>query len=268
VAFLCIPYAATSVTIENTKAFTRYVKQHYSAWIDHARNQVGIDRRHSIVMVHGYVKTVEWIVAASQAGSVSRGGSIELEGGMNIVGSVALDYAYELHKKPSMQCRAGPEGRLLSRSPSPGVTSRHDLLADLPSSRDSHIRNPSQSTLDVPLDRTLSRGSSSGRDEMKRDQCIFLRYFQVKWRIPGAYMRIVAGAGPHQLPRDPSPGEDTDTAVVADDNKSGSDIEIDSNVPTQTVGYPGFHITLDTERLCFQPYTWLDILLDYLLQVR
>lgn len=228
-AFLYITHKATKTIIENSIAFKNYVKQYHSAWLEHARNELGIDLRgRDIIMVHGFVKTVEWIVGASRGGSVEQGGSVELQGGVPmVVGKVALELETKVAKAPQMFYLSGPEERIArSRSPSPSIASFRNSITEGPS----HSRHFNHPTLEVPQSQTPAPRVPS--EEQKYDQCIFLRYFQVKWRI-GAYLHIKAGAGPHQPPRGPDSGGEGSGAVAASD--SGSESDVESNIPSQPV---------------------------------
>ncbi|KAI0092685.1 WD40-repeat-containing domain protein [Irpex rosettiformis] len=246
-AFVCITYKAIKTIAENSITFVQYVKQHHSAWLEHAKNELGIDLRgRSIIIVHGFVKTVEWIVGASRGGSVSQGASVKLEGGVPAVaGRVALELESNISKTPQMFYLSGPEKRFShshSRSPSPSASSFRDSLM----TGSSHSRNFSQHTLEVPSPQMPIPKVAEPPEESDWNQCIFLRYFQVKWKIGTYPLYIKANAGPHQLPRDPDAGEEGSSAVAAGDGDSDSEVE--ANPPVQ------------------QTNTWLDVLLDYILQ--
>ncbi|KAI0337366.1 WD40 repeat-like protein, partial [Trametopsis cervina] len=77
---------------------------------------------------------------------------------------------------------------------------------------------------------------------------IFIRYLQVRWRIPGIHtsIKLVAGAGPHELPKDPDAGGQGGPAVRAEEDHY--EYEIESNLPETSA------------------HSWVDILLDYLLE--
>ena len=214
-------------------AFKQYVKHYHSAWVEHAKNELGIDcKTRDIIIVHGFVKTVEWIVGASRGGSVTHGGSVELQGGVPaVVGHLSLELENKVSKAPQIFYLSGPEKRLShSRSPSP-VPSFRDPLA----TPHSHARNPSRPSLEVPSPRMPSPKVPETAEESDFDQCIFLRYFQVKWRLAGVYLHVKAGAGPHQLPRDPDAGGEGSGAVIVSDSES--DAEVESNVPAQSVSW-------------------------------
>ncbi|KAI0337165.1 WD40 repeat-like protein [Trametopsis cervina] len=210
-ALLYITHNAVKKTAQSNRELIKYMKQHHGAWGDHARNSAGIDiRPRDVIMVQGFVKTVEFTVAAGSSGAVSQGGGISVTGGFQAVGNVSLELKHQEMKQQSVQTRSGPK-------------KRSDRF------RYSY---------------SLHGGMENGPGY---DQCLFLRYFQVRWRFPGyTHIQLRAGAGPHQLPKDPNAGEDAGpSGLMAYD---GSDDEIELNIP--------HHST----------HTWVDILLEYLLQ--
>lgn len=230
-AFLCITYKAKQEVAENNRTFIQYVKQNHKAWVEHARNELGIVRSgRDFILVHGFVKTVEWIVGASRGGHVEHTGSFQLEGGTPlVVGHVTFDISHEITKKPQIFYLSGPDKRVSShRSPSPSINSLRETLTDT----SSHSRNHSQQHLEVPSPQFLA-ALSSETEEPNPDQCVFLNYYQVRWRLGAIPLHIRAGAGPHQLPRDP--GADGGGTGVAAVNDSGSESDVETNTTQQQV---------------------------------
>ncbi|KAI0337166.1 WD40 repeat-like protein [Trametopsis cervina] len=213
-ALLYISHNAVKKTTLSNREFVTYIKRHHHAWWDHARNTAGIDiRPRDVILVQGFVKTVKFTVAAVSPGPPSHGISATVSCRFQAVDDVSLVFKRDASKVQSITTRSGPKKR----------------------------SNHSQDSLYGSTESVAPPGDA----EPVYDQCLFLRYFQIRWRFPGYnHIKLHAGAGPHYLPKDPDTGGDTLSSLV----EESSDDEIESNFPGHS-----------TE-------SWLNILLEYILQ--
>lgn len=248
-ALLYLSHSAKKYSVRNGRKIIEYLKQHHSEWYHYARNHVGLRIQSSdLVLVHGYVKTKEWTVAAVRSGSTAQAGKLEAQAGFQAVGNISFEWNRSSSTSASLQSRKGPKRRIdqsRSPSPSPSTFSGNRSLKT--------VSRTSTNSLGVP--HIVIPDHEEGQHD-KVDQCIFLRYYKVKWRIGPFVLR--AGAGPHQLPPG---GREGDAGIEVD-----SDSDVETNPPLASASYVLTHISVVLT--ADQVYSTVDMVLDYILQVR
>lgn len=198
-ACLYIPHDAKQETISRTKNVTDYLKAHWRTWNTHALETIGLDMpKDGPILVNGYQKTTEWTVAAARASAVEHSAHVEAGGAIRAVGNVHLQWTQSAQATTSVQSRSGPRQRVGPRNP------QIDDSINL----DAHVHAQASEAHGTG---TAASSSDSGPTH---DQSIFLRYYKVRPRL--WYLKIVAAAGPAQLPP-PDPAAD-EPHVPADDS--------------------------------------------------
>ncbi|KAI0770870.1 WD40-repeat-containing domain protein [Irpex lacteus] len=179
-----------------------------------------------IVFIKGFVKTSAWSVAAYRSG-VRSTQTMALTGTVGGVGEAGFEFNIDSSEGYIFDTRYGPEGReaqtplLRSHSPRPSIASGKG-------------KSP-----EILQEDSLSAITSQENIAMNfpRDQSVFVSYYKIKHRI--WWMRkIVANAGPHELPR--GPDEDQPTAVLAEFDMSVEEVPARRGVRyTQAASHSG-----------------------------
>ena len=199
-AVLIIKSPALRESILRREPLQQYMRAHYREWYAYTKTLgLGIDRE-EISLVMGWAKTsADWKAVAFTRSST--GYQASLQAGAMGTANVKVHGETTHETEPPKVHR---EGALYSRahadSPASGTSKstpkhrkpkaskrRKPADSDPDSSKPGHTTNTSNPP-----------GSASiGDGEAKKDQCIFLKRCMIKGRI----LPIVAGAGPHRLPR-------------------------------------------------------------------
>lgn len=142
-------------------------------------------------MVRGTLKTSSWTVAVLK-GPTNQTHSFSLSCSVGSATSTSVQASSDENLESSLQYRSGPHRHALVR-PSVGVTTS----------------SPSPQTYKYELPEVEAASTSFAEyDTVKaKDQTVFLSYYKVK-RRPILPKRIVANAGPNELPRREDPASD------------------------------------------------------------
>ncbi len=196
----------------DSPAVKRYMLQNHDSWCNFASGdafELGC-KPDEIVFIKGFVKTSAWSVAAYRSG-VRSTQTMALTGTVGGVGEAGFEFNIDSSEGYIFDTRYGPEGReaqtplLRSHSPRPSIASGEG-------------KSP-----EILQEDSLSAITSQENIAMNfpRDQSVFVSYYKIKHRI--WWMRkIVANAGPHELPR--GPDEDQPTAVLAEFDMSVEEV--------------------------------------------
>lgn len=178
----------------SNNTFPTYMKKHFREWFRWVTSKGHQLKVEQIVLVRGTVKTTEWTVAAFQ--SVGKGRSINIQGSFVSAGSVGFELSKDTENDGSVEYRSGPDTARRSPSPSRSLTTV-----------DSNFLQP------VPLQPTHSRSSSVTSSEKPFNQCVFLPFYKIKYRL-FLLPSIKAAAGYDELPD--ADNDDADTRIVVE----------------------------------------------------
>jgi hypothetical protein len=148
-------------------AFQKYTKRHYPSWVTYARDKnIGDDVKP--VLVSGFDMTKDFeMVAYSEDGS-------SLRADLSIAAPAVASASASLWDTRRIRC-------------SPHTNQGPWLDTPLPDGR----------TIELPS------SQSAGAQKIPNDfnQCVFIRYYTMRWRIPlRLFPKVIrAGAGPHDL---------------------------------------------------------------------
>ena len=174
-----------------------YLKKHHIDWTKQAQ-AMGLDtKRLSLVLVNGTVKTTQWTVAAFQ--STEKGQSTDVQGRFPSFGNIAFAPSSNSKDANCVEYRSGLSLRE-GHYPSP-----------IPSSTapNANAHQPTQ------LHPRSVETSPTATAQLQNDQCIFLQYYQIKYRVfprhivPGG---VEAATSRHKLS---GAGGDGDSVPVA-----------------------------------------------------
>ncbi|KAJ8494847.1 hypothetical protein ONZ51_g2077 [Trametes cubensis] len=212
--------------IESRRHIVTHLRQNLQKWETLANETLGLDlKTEDILFVCGVTKTSRWAVAAFQGSQRSAEGSISCD--LSPLASANLTMSITNVTAPNCMYRSGPpqaRRRSVSSSQSAPAEMFGSVAMGSNASLASYATAPDasggaqQMQTTVPGFQLPSNLSAPppGVVPDKADQCIFFHYYKMKRRwfpLPG---RIVAGAGPHELP---SSEDDTDAnpSVLVDD---------------------------------------------------
>lgn len=226
------------------KHLMKYMKAHHESWYQFATETRGIDcEREDIVVVRGFVKTSCWTVAAL-TGESAHTREVTLNGQLGPLFNIGAGYAAHRGRLASIQQRSGPSIRMSS-----SITRTHweTLLSPKGTNkREIHSAMPAYET-------------------MPRDQCVFLNYYKIKRKFL-FLEQIVAGAGAPTLP-DPDGSRDKG-ALLARRSPSVDDVDIQAESVPAKVGVKPSIIGMRSDVFQRQLLNPLDVILDYILEVR
>lgn len=195
--------------------FSTYMKKHHGEWMKWLTAKGYQLKPEQIIMIRGTVNTTEWTVAAFQ--SQESGHAVNIQGTFVSAGSIGFELSRDTANDGSVEYRSGPEN--VRRSPSPArslvppdsataLTPNHGLYA-------THSRGDSRSSL--------------SRSEKKWNQCVFLPYYRIKYRL-FVLRTIQAAAGYDELP-DPE-NDDSYTRITVETEGQGNN---DPDTPAEFV---------------------------------
>ncbi|KAF7797953.1 hypothetical protein EIP86_009160 [Pleurotus ostreatoroseus] len=202
-AILQLKDHARGACVVQNKFFPNYMKEHHRNWATFAEQQLGLTHQpEDLVLVRGWVKTSEWAVAAFKSKGRASGATISA----SFTPALSAGFEFKVSERQSMMAASnrGPKG--VRSSPT------------TPNSSDANLSTAPQ------------------------DQCIFLRYYKIRYRR-FLSTKIVAAAGPSQLPD--APPEDQGPGVTASDTIQ---FDTEAREPPERAVVP------------------LDILLEYILE--
>ena len=205
-------------TYLNDSSLTKkYILDNYGSWDAFATSELGLStKQYDIIFVKGFVKTSAWSVAAYQSG-VRSAHTMALTGTVGAVGDIGFEFTVDSSQGYIFDTRFGPEGREVQAIPPSPQFPRPSLSSEKGKSRETLREDDLATNLseDIPT------------PAFPRDQSVFVSYYKIKHRI--WWKKIVARAGPHELPR--GPDEDSSMAVLSD-----SDTQIEAVPLPQEVG--------------------------------
>lgn len=225
--------------IDSAGLVINYLRANHTKWIEFANDPNGLGlglKMEDVIFVSGVIKTANWGVAAFLSGQHETSGSLSCSFGG--VGSASISLSFTNVSTGGHWERAGPSAswRALScRSTATSISSAvpsPELLSPTGASLQSADTSSSGSPADSDSRRSLSaihsfeRGASPANPASsllpspppRADQCIFFHYYKLKRRgilmIPPQF-ELKAGAGPHELPRNPG-GPEAHSQVLSD----------------------------------------------------
>ncbi|KAI0092686.1 hypothetical protein BDY19DRAFT_925585 [Irpex rosettiformis] len=189
--------------LRDSSATKRYILDHHDSWYNFASTVYTLDcKPYDIIFVKGFVKTSAWSVAAYRGNPHSEQ-MISLSGSFGGIGSIGFDFDAKSSEGYLFDSRYGPGGRDIQ---TPTHFPRPSLSSEKGKGRE-QLHEDNLATASSPDVTTPSNPS---------DQSVFVSYYKVKQRI-WWMKRIVANAGPHELPR--GPHEDSAMAVLSDSDE-------------------------------------------------
>ncbi|KAI0325968.1 YVTN repeat-like/Quino protein amine dehydrogenase [Cubamyces sp. BRFM 1775] len=247
--------------IQSRRHIVTHLRQNLQKWETLANDTLGLDlKAEDILFVCGVTKTSRWAVAAFQSSQRNAEGSISCD--MSSLASAHLTMSITNVTAPNCWYRSGPpQARRLSVSSNqsapagilgPVAMGSNASLASSATASDASTNAQQQQTqtvtpgFQIPTNLSVP---SSGVVPDKADQCIFFHYYKMKRRwfpLPG---RIVAGAGPHELPQNEDDTDANPSVLVDDDYVQ---VEYDDEFE-QMPHYP-------------KPFDPVTCVLDYILQ--
>lgn len=240
-AVLVIKSPALRESILRREPLHQYVRAHYREWYAYAGTTLGLGvEREEISLVTGWAKTsADWKAVAFTRSSTSYLASLEARA-VGVVGAKLHGERTheteppEIHREGAFYSRAHTDSSSTPATPKPtskrrkAKASKRRKQAD-PSSFDARADSEPEPGAGVH-DQGPPAGSSLAR---KKNQCIFLKRCMMKRRI--LFNRIVAGAGPHRLPRqeDRRSGQAGEGLMAAQSDNEGDEEGYLSDIETE-----------------------------------
>ena len=210
-AVLIIKSPAIRESIFNQEPLQKYMLAHYREWYAYAKTTLGhvnVDRE-EISLVTGWTKTsADWkAVAFTRTSASSQEASLKA----HAVGVVSAKLhgertretePPEIHREGALYALTDTDSSTTDkmessskrRKPKPSSKRRQPADSSSPGARTRSSQPGDTTNASGPLDSTIA-----GSGEVKKDQCLFVRRCMVKGRL--LLKKIIAGAGPHRLPR-------------------------------------------------------------------
>ncbi|KAI0673242.1 WD40-repeat-containing domain protein [Trametes maxima] len=222
---------------ESRRHIITYMRTNLDKWAELANGPLGMDlKKEDLRFVCGVTKTAQWAVAAFNGSQRDAEGSISCDLGPFV--SVDARFNISTVADSTTWYNAGPlnpRHHSLTRSGSAVSPTR-------PSSETTSIQSSSGGSHSNTSTTTLSSGSTiesssttvlnvlapDSGEIRQADQCIFFHYYKMKSRFWIFPAKIEAGAGPHQLPRNPGDrdGEDDQDILAVDDGDRSTQFEL------------------------------------------
>lgn len=187
--------------------------RHHDSWYEFATNHetYGLAcKPEDIILVRGTVKTTAWALAAYlENGNHTH--EVVFDGQAPFA-SAGFKWSTSRQSSAKFECRLGPNDDISLRRIHPGRLSIASGKAAAGSYEDE--------LPEILVQQQRGRDVSIDADNLD-NQCVFLGYYRIKYRI-FKFKKIDAAAGPHELP----PAEDPDLASAVVTVDSESDIEV------------------------------------------
>jgi hypothetical protein len=204
-AWLLLKDYSDKTYIRDTDQTKKYMLQNYDSWIRFAASDFGLDcKNYDIVFVKGFVKTSAWYLAAYKS-NTSRMHDMALTTNLGGVAEAGVEFRVLNCEDYLFNKRFGPSGRDIASPLLPPPSPQPSFSLD---------KGKGRATADNSEIAPVSEGLKP--TPFPRDQSVFVSYYKLKnsfFRL----RKIVANAGPHELP--PSPDRDETTAVVVSDSE-------------------------------------------------
>ena len=208
-AVLVIKSSAIRESVFSREPLQKYMLAHYREWYAYAKTTLGhsVDRE-EISLVTGWAKTsADWKAVAFTHSSTSSQVSVQA----HAVGVVNAEFHGEraretetaaIHREGALYAPADTGSSTTGKSKTSSKRRKGKSSSKRRQPADSS--NPDAHTDSSELGQTTNASGPPGSTstdigEAKKDQCIFVRCCMIKGRF--LLKRIVAGAGPHRLPR-------------------------------------------------------------------
>ncbi|KAI0350502.1 hypothetical protein OH77DRAFT_1524875 [Trametes cingulata] len=186
----------TSLPAQTLPDAEEYVRRHAPKWEKVATEELGLDvQLEDLFFVTGVVRTSRWAVAAFSGAQPETIGTVSCK--LGSTDPRAMEMRFAEATLSSSWYRVGPVN---AQEQARSVGERADAAVPAPA-----LVSPSMLRAAAPV-------------PDKQDQCTFFKYLRAKRRLL-APLKLEAGAGPHQLPRDPD-RTDGGAKVLADDDVS------------------------------------------------